>query len=149
MNKGGRPAIDDSKKRVKKISFYLNEKEKERLDFIKDSLPPGMNINDFFRDVILHSDDRFFDFLGISLNKSRDNKVKSFDDFVLASELIKNIDMSEGNFYRILNSVAMKRVDKLYLDDLLLLKKSLNTNHYKKKLLIKQVDIYILKLSNL
>lgn len=78
--KAGRPALQKTSKRNKKVIFYLNEYEELQLEKLKVSLlnySPSLSLNDFFRKVIFHYDDTLLDFLDLSPIDEVKNHLKS------------------------------------------------------------------------
>ena len=72
----GRPALG-SKKRKKRIAFYVNEDELKRLKNIELSIlkhSPDMTLNDFFRLII----DKYDDTLIHYLNEPQSGEVKKY-----------------------------------------------------------------------
>ncbi len=124
-------------KRNNKISIYLNEEENKKLNDLKLKLPKNVNINDFIRNVILYADNNLFNLIGLDSNKKISN------NFIFVIDILKNRNISKKYFNKILNNYGLSSTNILRLDDLLLLKKSINSNQYRSKLLLLELDKHL------
>ena len=139
----GRPVLNFEDKRNKKVTIYLNEKEKEQYYKIKSSLSGELNMNDYFRKILSITNDNLLIELGMK------NKIETIsNDYIFVSELLEKRNISLNYFHKQLNKIGYPRAKTFNLSELLILKEMLPTNHYKIRLLLLNIDEQIEKLKS-
>ena len=77
---GGRPTIDKTKKKTKRITFYLTEIEFERYEILKSKLlkhSPAFTFQKFLRKSINNYDEELLEYLDLLMNDSHRVELKT------------------------------------------------------------------------